>query len=128
MKRTKTTLNPAEFPAEIRPCLAGAEIWDSSCSPEARVWYIVREGGLFLKNQAAGMLKEEAVMTAYFHALGLSTIAEGKPYATVKAVVSMFGVPDASEPILGFGARGSRGAGSESAASLRRPSQRSGTP
>lgn len=27
----------------------------------------------------------------YFHALGLNTIAEGKPYATVKAVVSMFG-------------------------------------
>ena len=27
----------------------------------------------------------------YFHALGLSTIAEGKPHATVKAVVLMFG-------------------------------------
>ena len=27
----------------------------------------------------------------YFHALGLSTIAEGKPYATVKAMVSLFG-------------------------------------
>ena len=64
----------------------------------------------------------------YFHALGLSTIAEGKPYATVKAVVSMFGVPDDSEPIHGFGAGGSREAGSESAAYLRRPSQRSGTP
>ena len=92
MKRTKTTLNPAEFPAEIRPCLAGAEIWDSSCSPEARVWYIDREGGLFLKKQAAGMLKEEAVMTAYFHALGLSAEvlcyaqAEGHDYLLTRRV------------------------------------------
>lgn len=37
----------------------------------------------------------------YFHALGLSTIAERKPYATVKAVVSMFGAPDESGPLHG---------------------------
>ena len=69
-----------------------------------------------------------AGVNIYFQAQGLNTIVDGKPDATVKAMVSMFGVPDDSEPIHGFGAGGSREAGSESAAYLRRPSQRSGTP
>jgi len=72
MNRTKTELNPADFPQEMRPFLRDAVIYDSSCSPEARVWYIDREGGLFLKKNAAGTLKQEAVMTGYFHSLGLS--------------------------------------------------------
>ena len=37
----------------------------------------------------------------YYHALGLSTIAERKPYATEKAVVSLFGAPDESGPLHG---------------------------
>ena len=72
MNRTKTELNPADFPQEMRPFLRDAAIYDSSCSPEARVWYIDREGGLFLKKNAAGTLKQEAMMTGYFHSLGLS--------------------------------------------------------
>ena len=72
MNRTRTRLNPADFPEGIRNYLRDADIYDSSCSPAARVWYIDRDGGLFLKKAAAGSLKAEADMTAYFHSLGLS--------------------------------------------------------
>ena len=72
MNRTRTEMDPGLFPDEIRPYLLNADVYDSSCSEEARVWYIDREGGLFLKRYAAGKLKDESVMTAYYHSLGLS--------------------------------------------------------
>lgn len=72
MKRTRTEPDPAGFPDEIRPYLEHADVYDSSCSEEARVYYIDRDDGLFLKRFSAGALKDEAVMTAYFHSLGLS--------------------------------------------------------
>lgn len=43
-----------------------------------------------------GRGRAPAGVNIYFHALGLSTIADGKPDATVKAMVSMFGAPDDS--------------------------------
>lgn len=72
MNRIRIETAPALFPEEIRPFLLDADIYDSSCSEEARVYYIDRSGGLFLKRYGAGGLKHEAVMTAYFHSLGLS--------------------------------------------------------
>ena len=57
MNRTRTEMNPGLFPDEIRPYLLNADVYDSSCSEEARVWYIDRDGGLFLKRYAAGKLK-----------------------------------------------------------------------
>jgi kanamycin kinase len=49
----------------------GAHIFDSSCSPEARVWLIDREGGFFLKTAPAGSLEKEASMTDFFFQKGL---------------------------------------------------------
>ena len=72
MKRTRIELDPAGIPAEIRMFLRNADTYDSSCSEAARVYYIDRDGGLFLKRYAAGQLKDEAAMTAYYHSLGLS--------------------------------------------------------
>ncbi len=72
MNRTRTNLDLAAFPEGIQPYLRGADVYDSSCSEEARVYFIDRDGGLFLKRYAAGLLKAEAVMTAYYHSLGLS--------------------------------------------------------
>ena len=72
MNRTRIEMNPDLFPEEIRPFLLDVEIYDSSCSEDARVYYIDRDGGLFLKRDSAGKLKDEAVMTAYYHSLGLS--------------------------------------------------------
>lgn len=72
MRRIRIEPDPAAFPEEIRPTIQNADVYDSSCSEEAKVYLIDREGGLFLKRSSAGKLKEEAVMTAYYHSLGLS--------------------------------------------------------
>ena len=72
MKRTRIKADLNLFPEEFHPFLRGADVYDSSCSDEARVYYIDRDGGLFLKRNASGKLKTEAEMTSYFHSLGLS--------------------------------------------------------
>jgi len=59
-------------PGELRPVLEGAKVSDSSCSEEARVWFVDRDGGYFLKCAAAGTLAREAEMTRYYHGKGLS--------------------------------------------------------
>jgi kanamycin kinase len=46
-------------------------VYDSSCSPEARVYFIDKDGGYYLKTCGAGTLKREAEMTAYFHKKGI---------------------------------------------------------
>ena len=72
MKRTEITVDLAEFPAPFAHILQNARVFDSSCSPEARVFYIERDEGYFLKRSAAGTLKKEAGQTRYFHEQGLS--------------------------------------------------------
>ena len=71
MKKTKLTTLPQEIPERLLPLLRGTNVWDSSCSPEARVLFIEREGGLYLKSAAAGTLTREAEMTRFFHARGM---------------------------------------------------------
>lgn len=72
MKRTEISVAPAEFPIPFAHILQNARIFDSSCSPEARVFYIERDGGYFLKRSASGTLEKEARQTRYFHEKGLS--------------------------------------------------------
>ena len=72
MKRTKIIPELSRFPAQFHPLLEGCRVYDSSCSPDARVFFLDREGGLFLKSAPGGTLKAEADMTAYFHGKGLS--------------------------------------------------------
>lgn len=55
------------IPARFHSLLEGAEVFDSSCSKEARVIYIQKDGGLFLKSAPRGTLKAESTMSAYFH-------------------------------------------------------------
>ena len=83
MKRTLLNIDPLEFPAEYRPLLTGAAVYDSSCSPAARVYYIDRDGGYYLKTQAgaAGSLRPEAEKGRFFHEKGLG--AEVLFYAPV---------------------------------------------
>ncbi len=73
MKRIRTQADPGRFPREVARLMEGAEVYDSSCSPEARVYFIDRDGGLFLKTAAEGALETEAALTAYYHTLGLSS-------------------------------------------------------
>ena len=48
-------------------------LYDSSCSPEARVWMLDGPERFFLKSASAGTLKTEADMTRYYHGKGLGT-------------------------------------------------------
>lgn len=67
MRRTPITVDTAQFPAEVRPLLTGAAVYDSSCSPEARVWFVDKDGGYYLKTAPAGTLDKEAAMGRFFH-------------------------------------------------------------
>ncbi len=71
MKRTKISVNITDFPAPFSYLLQNSRVFDSSCSPQARVYYIEKDGGYFLKSAARGMLEKEAAQTRYFHSLGL---------------------------------------------------------
>lgn len=71
MKKTLLPGLPGDLPRELRALADGAKIYDSSCSPEARVYFIDRGGGYYLKCAARGTLEKEARMAGYFHAKAL---------------------------------------------------------
>ena len=73
MKKTLLTNIPNNIPSELKRFMIGAKIYDSSCSPEARVYFIDKDNGYFLKKSAKDSLKKEALMTKYFHSKGLGT-------------------------------------------------------
>ena len=60
------------YPEELLPILSGAKLYDSSSSPEARVIFIHKDNGYFLKSAPKGTLQREAELTAWFHTKGLS--------------------------------------------------------
>lgn len=66
-----TILPLSTIPASLHPLLVDTPAYDRSCSAEARVWYIPREGGLYLKSAPGGTLETEAAMDGYFHRKGL---------------------------------------------------------
>ena len=73
MKRTLIE-NPdlSYFPKETVEIIKDAKIYDSSCSPEANVFFIDKDDGYYLKASPIGTLKKEAEMTRYFHKKGLA--------------------------------------------------------
>ena len=73
MKRTLIAPSLDDFPAALHSLLDGARVYDSSCSPEARVVYIEKDSGLYLKSAPVGTLSREAAMTRFFHSKGLGT-------------------------------------------------------
>lgn len=72
MERKKTEINTEGFPAEISGLLQGFAVYDSSCSKEAKVFFIERDEGFYLKIAAAKTLEAESILTKYFYSLGLS--------------------------------------------------------
>lgn len=72
MKRTEISVDITDFPIPFRSFLQNASVFDSSCSPEARVFFIEKDGGYYLKRAPRGMLEKEAAQARYFHTLGLS--------------------------------------------------------
>lgn len=73
MKKILIERIPIALPEEVGRLCEGARIFDSSCSPEAKVYFIDREGGFYLKVAAPGSLSREAEMTEYFNKKGLGT-------------------------------------------------------
>ncbi len=71
MKKTLIDKIPYSLPEDFSSLIKDAKIFDSSCSPEARVYFIEKDTGYYLKINKAGELKSEADMTAYFHSKGL---------------------------------------------------------
>lgn len=71
MKKTLLYQVPGELPLEIRRFISGTKIYDSSCSPEAKVYFIDKGSGFYLKFSGKGMLEREYSMTTYFHSKGI---------------------------------------------------------
>ena len=71
MKKTLITQMPEDLPKEIKNFISDAPIYDSSSSPEARVYFVDKEEGYYLKRANLGKLAKEAKMTHYFYSKGL---------------------------------------------------------
>ena len=64
--------NAEEYPVEFHQLMFNVKLYDSSCSNEARVIFIDKDGGYFLKSAPKGSLEYESIMTKYFHTKGLA--------------------------------------------------------
>ncbi len=73
MKRTLLEKYPAQIPEELLRFFDGASIYDSSCSNAARVFFLDKDGGYYLKVSDKESLRAEAELTRYFHKKGLGT-------------------------------------------------------
>ena len=71
MERKPVIIDPMQFPVSVQEILNGAAVYDSSCSSAARVWFIRKDGGYYLKTAPSGSLRQEALMTGFFHGKGL---------------------------------------------------------
>ena len=76
MKRVLIQPDFMEFPAEFHSLLSGAKVYDSSCSSRARVVFIDKDGGYFLKSSDAGTLKKEAELSRFFCQKGIGPHVE----------------------------------------------------
>ena len=62
---------PNNLPRELLELFSHCDVYDSSSSPEARVYYADTNGGYFIKVGEKGALQKELVLTKYFHSIGL---------------------------------------------------------
>lgn len=70
MKKIHIDFNTLSFPTEILPYVINCDVFDSSCSPEARVFYSSK--GYFIKTSPKGTLKKEAELYKFFSSLKLA--------------------------------------------------------
>lgn len=82
MKRTPVHADLASIPSIFHPLFQEAAVFDSSCSPAARVYFIHKGPGYYLKSGAKGSLQKEAKMTEFFHQKGLA--AEALAYESLE--------------------------------------------
>ena len=75
MKRTLLNRKNIEIPDFFAPYISGATLYDSSCSCDAKVIFIDKGCGYYLKIAPKGALFNESIMADYFHKKGLSCAA-----------------------------------------------------
>ena len=73
MQRIPIEIDYDVYPVWVRAFIKDAGIFDSSCSPEARVIFIDKDEGYYLKKAPKGALEAEKELTEYFHAKKLAT-------------------------------------------------------
>ena len=71
MQRTPISLDLSAIPAAFHPFFRDAAVFDSSCSPAARVYFLDSGPGFYLKTAPKGTLQKEAAMNRFFHEKGL---------------------------------------------------------
>ncbi len=71
MKRKNIEDIPFDLPLKIKAFCKGARLFDSSCSDAAKVYFIDRDGGYYLKINKPDTLLIEAEMNRYFFKKGL---------------------------------------------------------
>ncbi len=72
MKRIPISKNLSDIPEALRPFIKDAKLFNSSCSNAAKVIYIDKDSGYYLKSAKPGTLEREAEMTRFFHSRGLA--------------------------------------------------------
>ena len=72
MKRSVIDIDYNSYPQEIAEWLKDATLYDSSSSPEARVIFVEREQGFFVKEAPKGRLEKEASLAKFFESKGLT--------------------------------------------------------
>ncbi len=77
MKKTAVKIYETDIPETFRSYIKDAFVFDSSSSPEARVYYIDKDRGLYLKRGKKGSLEREELMASYYNDLGLGVRVVG---------------------------------------------------
>lgn len=91
MQRTPLRQLPEDLPDQFRPLVQAAAVYNSSCSPQALVLYLDRDGGYYLKRAEQGQLELEARMARFYHAKGLGPavlayVSSGRDWLLTAAV------------------------------------------
>lgn len=90
MKKEKCYVNIETFPYELQYYLKNSELFDSSCSKDAKVIFI-KKYNCYLKCSEKNSLKNEALLDDYFNKKGLSSkvikyISDEKDWLLTEAV------------------------------------------
>ena len=92
MNRKLISLNLDDIPNVFHNLFDSVKIYDSSCSPEARVYLVDKDCGYYLKSAPKESLKLESDLTKYSYSKGLGTevleyISLDKDWMLTKKVV-----------------------------------------
>lgn len=91
MKKIKINISSFDIPEEFYKVIEKADIFDSSSSKEAQVFYIDKGEGFYLKSASKNTLFKEKLMTEYLFGKGLSCevleyLSRDKDWLLTKAI------------------------------------------